>query len=175
MNTLVVARYNEPQGWMDGIPSMWKPLVVQKGQQLPNEGREASSWFWAMQHLRKRTGKVAFVQGNPFDHCPNLFDLLTQPCKGFRWLGDTNHLTDQHGSPHHSGLPIGTLHERWLGVPFQGTRQFAAGAQFLMPAIRLDRYNNAFYKRLQAEMSEGEFPWVMERLWEAFFGDRTVA
>lgn len=171
LNRLIVARHNEDLAWLKEIPDGWRATVVQKNQHLPNEGREGASFFWAMHHLRL-SGVVAFVQGNPFQHCPGLFDRLTQPITGFTWLGDSNHHTDGRGSPHHPGLPVDTLHERWLGKPHQGLTRFAAGGQFAIPATYLARYSKVFYEEMQVEaMSVEQAPWVLERLWEAFFGD----
>ena len=173
MNTLVIARHNEYKSWYDEVPPGWRLRVVQKGSHLPNEGREPSSFLYAMSVIRQRTGTVAFVQGDPLDHCPDLFGILQQPVEGFRWLGDVNHHTDSAGAPYHYGLPMAELHERWLGRPWPGGMvRFAAGGQFLMPASRLARYSRNVYKDLQRQACEvEEAPWVFERLWERMFGD----
>lgn len=164
----VVARYNEDTSWVMNLPPGWESLIIQKGQHLPNEGREPSSFFYAMQRL-KPTGTVAFVQGDPFDHYPNLFDRLAKPIKHFTWLGDTNHSTDSYGAPHHMGLPLGEKHQEWLGRPFQGTTWFGAGGQFAMPGSYLKKYPKKFYKQMQSEACVGENAWVYERIWEALW------
>lgn len=162
--TCVVARHNEDTSWVMNLPSGWKPLVIQKGVHLPNEGREPASFFYAMQHLDPG-GTVAFVQGDPFAHYPSLFDRLAKPVTEFTWLGDTNHSTDSHGSPHHPGLPVGEKHQEWLGEPFQGIAWFGAGGQFVIPGSFLKQHPVAFYRRMQAEACVGENAWVWERIW----------
>lgn len=166
--TIVVARHNEDTGWVMNLPPGWTPVIVQKGEHLPNEGREPASFLWAMQRLTP-TGTIAFVQGDPFDHCPNLFDVLTKPVKKFTWLGDTNHSTDSWGAPHHMGLPLGEKHEEWLGRPFHGTVWFGAGGQFVIPGSFLKKHTKKFYADMQAEACIGEHAWIFERIWESLW------
>jgi hypothetical protein len=103
---LVVARHEEDTSWYSRIPSGWKLLEVQKGRELPNTGREASSFLWAILHLYptlQDDDVVAFVQADPFDHTPDidLFLLLDRPTTGFRALGDYTYLSC--GTPPPSG------------------------------------------------------------------------
>lgn len=149
----------------------WEPFVVRKDAQVPNEGREASSFLWAMRKLHRdaRPADVfAFVQGNPFPHCADLLAQLRRPVRGFRWLGDL-HETREDGGPHHPGLPVGEKHREWTGRPWPGVVWFAAGGQFTLTGRELRRHKPAFYRKLQRQMSQGEMPWVAERLWGEIF------
>ena len=167
---LVVARHEENIDWLERVAG-WVPLVVQKGRDLPNEGREGSSFLWAMERLYDETGRVAFVQGNPFPHAPRLVEQLQEAREGsgFSWLGDPVFVSEADGSPWHEGLPVRDKQREWFGTEWDGPVVFAAGGQFVIDAEQLRSRPRDFYGRLAGEMSHGENPWVMERLWERLF------
>ena len=167
MNLIVVAAWQENTDWTLELPSGWKPWVLLKDVDFPNEGREASTFLHAMQILYNNPPKlVAFVQGNPFDHCPDLFDRLQRPCAEFTWLPEANHGSDQHGSPNHTGLPVGDLCEAWTGSRFDGHVMFAAGGQFMLPGKLLKKNPVDVYQTMEESVKMGEHAWVAERLWE---------
>ena len=163
---LVVARFQEDVSWVEQFPA-WEPMIVQKDVDLPNVGREPASFFWAMERLYDSHGTLAFVQGNPFAHAPNL-DL--RPVTEFTWLGNPHYVTDGNGGPHHYGLSVSTKLNEWLGQEWGEPIRFAAGGQFLIPGHLLRKWPREKYAQMLEEMSVGENPWVMERLWGQFFG-----
>ena len=165
---LVIAQHHENVRWAENLPSGWEPWVVTKDRDVPNEGREASSFLWAMRQLRGRTGTSAFVQGNPFHHEPDLLGKL-RPSNRFRWLGHP-HLSTADGGPHHVGLPVKARFEKWTGKPFPGEVWFAAGGQFILPLAMLRNRPAVWYENLQAQACEDENPWVLERLWGLMLG-----
>lgn len=147
----------------------WRPTVVRKGRELPNEGREASSYFWALHELYPRIkphDRIACVQGHPFDHDTNFPDSLDIDCQGFEALGDGHYNCDLSGAPHHPGLPIRESCERWFGLTPPERIYFTAGAQFMVPGRLILEHPRELYGRLVSAMSEEHAPWVMERLWE---------
>lgn len=163
---LVVARFNENTSWLRLVRKPWKPVIVQKGKDLPNEGREASSYLWAMQQFYDDDGYIAFVQGDPYAHA--VVHNILRPVTRFTWMGDSRYLSEEDGSPWHPGLPVREKHEQWIG-PWPGPIKFAAGAQFIVPAELIRTHPKEKYAELQEQMSEGENPWVMERLWQRLF------
>lgn len=169
MNHLVIARHQEDVSWCDTIEN-WKPLVVTKDVDLPNEGRECSSFMFGIAALYptlKPDDRVACVQGNPFEHCPNLADILKQT-GDFVPLGDWHTTCDLEGNPHHPGLPIVEYWNDWIGtVPPDGL-SFTAGGQFSVTANVLLNRPVEDYQRMVGEMSRPFAPWVMERLWSYF-------
>lgn len=172
MNTIVVGHYREDTAWTADLPPGWRPLVVTKDVDVPNEGREPASYLWAIQRLRPRARPAdvfAFVQGNPFDHCPDLLAELSAGATGFRWLGPPDHVSLFDGHPHHGGLPVRAKFEAWTGRDWPGQVAFAAGGQFIVTGAELRRHPPRFYRDLHAEMLVGEVPWVLERLWAAIF------
>ena len=87
---LVVARYNENVSWLNNVSPRWRVIVYNKGFSkvelthpnhqvicLHNRGREAETYS---QHMKRFYGRFAdltvFVQGRPFDHAPEMKELL---------------------------------------------------------------------------------------------------
>lgn len=172
MNWLVVARWQEDISWLDGVDG-WKKLVVQKGEQLPNEGREASSFFWALHQLYdglKRDQRVLCVQANPFDHSHDPLAEGLQEMDGFAHVGHWRIESDLQGAPHHPGLPMADMFRKWFGHEPPQSFPFCAGGQFVVDAQTIRRFPRGFYKRMVKHMNDhAEAPWVMERLWETMF------
>jgi hypothetical protein len=172
-NTIVVARYQEPRDWYELIPSHWTLLEVQKGRDLPNTGRECSSFLWAILGMYDRladTDRVAFVQGDPFAHCHDidLFLLLDRPLE-FVPLGDYTYVSGGEGHPHHTGIPVALRYEEWLGKRWPGAVRFAPGGQFVVTGKTLKSRPREFYQMLLDAMPDGMNPWVLERLWPTIF------
>lgn len=168
---LIVARFNEPTAWTQDIKD-WRVWVVQKGRDLPNEGREASSYFWAFAHLYKRLkpdDRVACVQGDPFVHDNDFPASLEVDSQGFQALGHWRVDCDLSGAPHHPGLPLVESARRWFDLELPERIHFTAGAQFVVPGSLILQHPRAFYREMVGAMSEEFAPWVMERLWELWF------
>jgi hypothetical protein len=179
MKTLVVARYQEDSAWYERIPRGWNLREIQKGREVENTGREVSSFLWAildMYDSLQDDDVVGFVQGDPFDHCPDIdiFLLLDRPTPEYRALGNDALLSDGRGGPHHPGLPVMERYEEWLGVPFPGSVRFAPGGQFVAPGSAIKRHPKEFWQRLFDQMGVDPNPWVMERLWGTVLGTPRV-
>ena len=174
MKTLVVARFEEDVSWYKRVPPDWKVMEVQKGREIENYGREVSSFLWAILRLYpslEPTDLVAFVQGDPFDHCPDIdpFLLLDRSTDGFRALGDYTYVSNGDGFPHHQGIPVAECYEEWLGEEFPGSIRFAPGGQFVVNGADIKKHKPEFYERLLKEMDDDLKPWCMERIWPALF------
>jgi len=167
MVVVVVAKYKEDTKWSDDLDS----FVVQKEIHMDNWGREPSSFLWyIINHYDELEGYYAFVQGNPFDHCHNLIsDVNKDPLTGFEWLGDTNYLTDENGSPYHTGLPVKHICDL-LGLEVKYPIYFARGGQFLVHSNRIKFKPKGFYEsclQLIKELDQAEY--VFERIWRELF------
>jgi hypothetical protein len=177
MKTLVVARYNEDVSWYEHVPSDWKIMEVQKGREVPNTGREVSSFLWAITQLYdelREDDLVAFVQGDPFDGCPDidLFILLDteRPSDGYFPLGDFTYVSGGDGAPQHVGLPVYEGYCRYLERPWPGAVSFAPGGQFRVAGRDILQRDKAEYHWLMDRASEDkDAPWVIERLWPTIF------
>lgn len=165
---LIVGRYNENIDWTYDFDD-WAVHVVTNGQDRPNIGREPGMFLWWIvknYSKLKDDSLYAFVQGDPFPHCKDLAERLGSDINGFLALGNTIVTSDSEGKPHHPGLPVKECFEKWIGKEFPGEVEFTAGGQFVVSGEAIKLRNKQFYEDLEAEMSEGEKPWVLERLWK---------
>lgn len=163
----VVARHEEDLGWSDGWAGV---VVVQKGRDLPNVGREASSWLWFLETAEIDPDTTyAFLQGDPRPHGVGLLNLRT--VDRYTPIGSTTLSCDLDGAPNHPGLQIERRAGEWLGVTVPPSITFRAGAQFLLPGrLALSRPRD-WYARLRRAVEEDKTgPWVMERLWQFVWG-----
>ncbi len=196
MNVLVVAVFNEDTGWLEKVPQTWDLMVLRKGIDLPNEGREAGTFLHAMTLPEVRAADwVAFVQGEPFEHCPDLIarlaalagrerpatqaadergdvgssptldDRSSRPASAFEWLGDP-HLSDRMGGPW-DRLPIAEKHLRWTDRPMGESVTFAAGGQFVVAGAAIRRLPVSRLDWLRQEAALERNAWSFERLWGA--------
>lgn len=171
MKRVIVARFNEDIEWTKDIPSDWDVVVVQKDVDTPNVGREASSYFWAIQKYYdeiKDDDSYIFVQGRYDDHTPDLFDRFNN-IYGFQGFGVSELISDGQGMPNHPVIPVAEYYEDWFFRPFPGSVSYYPGAQFGVRGKRIKKYKKKYYEFMQGEMSRKDAPYVMERLWKTLF------
>jgi hypothetical protein len=106
---IIIAKYKEDLSWVNSLNG-FNITVYDKSDELntytklENKGRESDTY---LQHIINNYNNLSdiniFVQGNPFDHCPNLYELIHNNI--YTLLG--NSITcDKYGNPHHFGIPI---------------------------------------------------------------------
>lgn len=169
---LIVARWNEDRNWLDHIPDGWQLVLVQKDVDVPNVGREASSYFYAIDLLYRKIqpeDTLAFMQGMPFDHCPEALRVL-RDVDEFTYLNDILKRCDGTGKPDHPYLEIKELYEKWVRKDFPGSVKFSPGAQFMVSGKDILKRPRKKYKKMYEEMCLDKYrPYVMERLWMSYF------
>jgi hypothetical protein len=84
----IVARYNEDISWTESLTG--DVAIYNKGETFPydlprvdvkNIGREAETYVRAIIDFYDKLEQfdsVCFLQGNPFDHCKNIMDILSK-------------------------------------------------------------------------------------------------
>ena len=171
MKILVVAKHHEDTAWTSDVPDEWNFLVVTKDLEVPKADREASSWLWAMEQLWVETGpedQIAFVQGDPFPHEPNLIEVLNDGLAAISYvpIGNQHHIDDWNGFPHGGGLEIRKFWERHIGDGCPQYFPFVAGGQFAISGDNLCSRDRGWYTGLyEAAVEEPKAPWILERLW----------
>ena len=166
---LVIAKYTEDVSW---IPLGDHVVVVyDKSSEYTNIGREAETFarFFA-ERYDTLTSKdtVWLLQGNPFDHCPDILHRFTRPVTHLEYLGGL-HTSDATGKPAHPGLPVGEAHAM-LFTETLHKWTFAAGAQYATPGHLVKNKTHDFWKRLHSLLyNEKICAWTMERLWPCVF------
>jgi len=169
---LIVAQYQEDVSWLQQIEE-WLPLVVTKGRDLPNEGRECSSFHWGIARLYDTLADddlVACVQGDPFAHDAQFPVSLQQECVTYTPLGHWSVVCDMEGAPHHGGLPLARYWDLWVGTDPPKVVRFTAGGQFIVSGAAIKKRPRNFYTRMVGHMADRHAPWCMERLWGHLFG-----
>lgn len=168
---VVVARYQENVDWTkECVPQV---SIVQKESDLPNFGREPSSFLWyIVRNYDQLDGLYFFCQGNPFDHCKHMLNYINTVDfgPGFTWLGNQSFESCGDGSPSHPGLPVAGIHELLTERNFPGRVMFAPGGQFCVGAETIKKHPKSYYQRCYDLLkSETQAPWVFERIWEELF------
>jgi hypothetical protein len=171
--TLVVAKYKEDTNWTKDVASDWRVLIITKDVDIPNAGREAASYFYAIiKHYNqiKPQDIWAFSQGNPFDHAPDIVTQLNQPIEGYTALGGhVTKTTDGNGGDDHPNLPVKEKYELWLKKDFPGHIEFKPGAQFMINGQAILKHPKDWYIQMMDNSTEAYNPYVLERLWPEIF------
>lgn len=180
---IVVAVYNENIDWIENLKDKRIFLYLKNSSRyeeiknkfpyvnveiLDNIGRESHTYLYHIcTHYYDLSDCVVFLQGNPFDHCPNILDLLTYSTTP-KFFGNT-HTCSGNGSPQHLGLPVAKLYREIFGK-IKVNFTFVAGAQFMIPDTTIIKHPLDFYKNLlNKHYSENLLPWCMERYWNYIF------
>jgi hypothetical protein len=167
---LVVARHLEDLSWLESLPDDWTPFVVYKDVDIPNKGREASSYFYALQKLSYGPGDtLAFVQGHPGIHGHHFIERLNGPMDGFTWLSEWVTSDDHYGYPHHPDLPLADKWREWFNEYPPDRFEFGAGAQFAIPGSLALKHDKQFYASMFEHANQGNAPWLFERYWQYIF------
>ena len=150
--TLVIARHEESLDWLLGREE--KHIVIQKGVDTPNIGREPISFlYFIVRDYEKLQGDYIFVQGKPFDHQNPLDGQKREKFK-----------CKPNGSPHHAGLEIHAVCKE-LDLPILEEYEFDPGGQFKVSAEQIKERPWEWYIKALHITTKGENPWVLERLW----------
>ncbi len=194
----VIARYKEPIDWVNDLGFDY--IIYNKGDKITsdkidqervleviNEGREAETYLrYITENYNDITDLVVFLQGNPFDHFPELFRVLSENKKAddIVSLGNNTHC-DLLGNDSYPGLPMGDF--RHLIIPGYSSDDkidFIAGAQFIVPGHLIknkpiewwnnvrDLYERYWFSDIPSGYGKpsGHFiAHVFERLWTHIF------
>jgi len=210
MLELVISRYNEDLTWLRDLPGTQSDVcakVYNKGHplpptfvgvtELPNVGREAHTYLHhIIENYETLADYTVFLQGRPFDHCPDLMERLHRyeeqlrfglvPLEDFIPLG--HHCTcDAIGMPQHQ-LPIAQTYRilfNELNTPHSFT--FVVGAQFVVSRKAIQSRSHLFYRRAIEMVNKDRgatingrndgLTWgahIMERMWRYVFNVETL-
>ena len=171
---IVVSRFNEDIQWLDALDSNVfvydkSELKIPDSIPLENKGRESDTY---LEHILRNYNSIddacIFLQGNPFDHCPNVIDQINSYKGGLIQLG-TIYTSDRHGHPNHPGLAIGETADL-IGLNHNNSFTFVAGAQYIVPSENIRSKTLSWWKTLKNihDLTPND-AWVFERLWPLIF------
>ena len=180
---IIVSRYNEPINWTNEFPNV---LIYNKGVNdldesynqimLDNVGREGHTYYkYIVDNYDNLKDYTCFLQGNPFDHSPNIIDNLhrciedlntmsfniintiptpLQPLKcciiDFRYLSERVFRTtlDLECSRNMQCKNIHSNFEKIFGMKCTDDCIFGAGAQFIVSKDRILKRPVQFYETI---------------------------
>jgi Protein of unknown function (DUF3431) len=164
---IVVARYNEDVEWTKQFKNV---IIYNKGEPLPdsyetviplkNVGREGHTYYqYIYENYDNLAEYTVFLQGNPFDHSPNIIDQVEE----FQSKKDLNvnflfltklilTITLDH-CPYHPGpLPISDVYEKLFDIKRKDSKiirfKFGAGAQFIVSKATILKRPRSFYLKI---------------------------
>lgn len=193
---LVVCRCGEELAWTRNVPRGLRITVYDKSPwphrpwpgaiPLPNFGREAHAW---LHHLSERYDSLAewtvFAQGHPFDHCPDMHQVIRglscgpAPSEGFWWLGFLWETDDARGrptfvhwtkNPERRELNLESFFRELWGEAAPEKIRYVGGGQFALSREVAYRRPRDFYDR--ARTLAANFPdaaHAFERTWDRVF------
>jgi hypothetical protein len=187
--SIVVARYNEDLNWTKNFSNV---IVYNKGTPLTNDfnqialnnvGREGHTYY---KHIYDNYDNLAdytfFLQGNPFDHSPNIIPNLIKYIGNinnkdlnvdFEFLSETILDCNLDGCIHHYGLPLRDVYEKLFDERHAFMNyKFGAGAQFIVSKKKILQRPKEFYLKI-IEMLENDINpvegYVIERFHNLVF------
>jgi len=195
---LVISRYNENIHWVEKVDPSVRVFLYNKGIpssnciQLPNVGRESLTYLHhIITHYSNLPDITIFVQGHPFDHTPNLLQLLSLDDMDQMWQGMLNidpnrkdRFPGYLGLSHYWGFEIEDEKHRndCRTPPIKDTwpklfddplpKMFWAnwGAQFAVSRWLIKSRPLHLYKFLcKCHYDHWHMPWAMECLWFPLF------
>jgi hypothetical protein len=188
MVAIVVARYTEDVEWTKQFPNV---TIYNKGPTLGNDypnvveglenvGREGHTYY---KHIYDNYDNLddytIFLQGNPFDHSPNIInDIHTyinskELTIDFEFLTKNNYNCSLAGCYIDPRLPIRRVYETLFGETKDNVEFiFGAGAQFIVSKHAILKKPKSFYLKiiemLQTDINPFE-GFVIERLHKVIF------
>lgn len=188
---VVVTRFNENIDWTCNLPysmciyNKGIPHLKQSFIQLPNFGREADAMLY---HITQRynclSETTAFLQGNPFDHCWNVLQLLEkhQHTTEVTWLGSNwGPVTKRFdGGPGNGSqfMVLETCDKLFKDCNFDTNTpfKFSAGAQYIVPKRFILNKSLAWWQHTYSVFKssfclvsghghKNSAPWIFERIW----------
>jgi len=158
---IVVARYNENIEWTKQFTNV---IIYNKGNKLTdyndiilnNVGREGHTFYkYIYDNYDKLENYTIFLQGNPFDHSPNIINDLNNYINNnnlsieFDFLSDKILDSNLSGCRHHSNLPLIDTYEKLFNERKESMEiTFGAGGQFIVSKKNILKRPKDFYYKI---------------------------
>jgi hypothetical protein len=157
------------------------PELSEKEIHLPkNVGKEGHTYYtYICKNYDRLPDHIIFLQGNPFDHSPNLFENIrnyTNSPSDFAFFSEIiEHTTFQKERDRHwQCVNIYDTYENIIGVKCDITQQciFGHGAQFAVSKFAILKHPKTFYENIVRILERDENPlegYDVERLHHTIF------
>jgi len=185
--TIVVSRYNENIDWTKQFLNV---IIYNKGSSLNNHkyneiiinnvGREGHTYYkYIYDNYDNLTDYTIFLQGNPFDHSPNIISNLNKYINNkdlninFEFLSEIIIDCNLTGCHYHKGLPLIETYEKIFNERKKNMKfKFGCGAQFIVSKNKILERPKEFYFKLVEMLGNDKNPiegFVIERFHSLIF------
>jgi hypothetical protein len=189
--TIVVARYNEDITWTEQFPST-NVVIYNKGESLfqsdkkyneillENVGREGHSYYkYIYDNYDDLSDYTIFLQGYPFDHSPNIIELIHTYTNhpdlhiDFELLSSNIVGCNLSGCSYHPYLPLVSVYEQLFNErKYEMLFVFGMGGQFIASKLQILKHPREFYLKIVEMLQYDINPiegYVMERFHSLVF------
>jgi GR25 family glycosyltransferase involved in LPS biosynthesis len=186
---IVVARYNENIDWTTQFSNL---LIYNKGTRLgifneillDNVGREGHTYYkYIYDNYYNLNDYTIFLQGNPFDHSPNIIQNLKKYIYknnldlDFEFLSETISNCNLSGCKLHYKLELKTVYEKIFNIKRDTMEfQFGQGSQFIVSKTQILSRPREFYLNIVKILDYDKNPiegYVIERFHKLIFANET--
>jgi hypothetical protein len=184
--TILVARFNEDIEWTKQFSNV---ILYNKGNELPNDfnqilienvGREGHSYYkYIYENYSNLEDYTIFLQGNPFDHSPNIINTLNkyifnQDLKiDFEFISENILDCNLSGCIYHDDLPLKEVYEKIFNEKNEIKEfKFGSGAQFIVSKAKILQRPETFYLNIYELLQYDINPiegFVIERFHQMIF------
>jgi hypothetical protein len=187
---IIIARYNESLEWTKQFSNV---IIYNKGEKLEecyneikleNVGREGHTYYkYIYDNYDNLADYTIFLQGNPFDHSPNIIKNLEKNIinkdlqNDFKFLSKTKLFCKLSGCSHHNGLPLIDVYEKIFDTKLTDKKKnksfrFGAGGQFIVSKNQILKRPKEFYLKIIEILQNNIDPiegYVIERFHSLIF------
>lgn len=160
---VVIARYNEDLSWISKIK--YETIVFNKNENekhlfennLPNVGREGHTFFnFIVNNYKNLPDFIAFLQGNPYDHCPNFIEIINNFDfkKDFTPIGPLFEETTKYESINKEV----TSFSKKIGFDLKFPLFCVRGAQYIISKNLIQKKPIEYYKKILDTVSHEIYP-----------------
>ena len=183
---LIVARYNENVEWTKEFTNV---IIYNKGNKLTdefnqiflnNDGREGHTYYkYIYDNYDNLSDYTIFLQGNPFEHSPNIINNLHKYINNkdlsidFEFLSEYIINCNLSGCSWHYGIPLIDIYEKLFNERKENMEFiFGAGAQFIVSKKNILKRPKTFYLKIVEILQNDIHPiegFVIERFHKLIF------
>jgi hypothetical protein len=182
---IIVSRYNEEISWTKEFSNV---IIYNKGKtlngeyneiEIKNVGRESHTYFkYIYDNYNNLDDYTIFLQGNPFDHSPNIIKNLKKYTTEnielkFEFLSEKIIECSLNGCRYHPGLPLREYYKYIFGNEGDNSVfSFGAGAQFIVSKTQILKHPKDFYLKILKTVDNHICPieaYILERFYKLIF------
>jgi hypothetical protein len=161
---VIIARYTEDVSWTSLLKYPFKIFNKNLADShlfelnLPNVGREGHTHFsYIVNNYKNLPNFIAFLQGNPFDHCKNVITNINEFKFNNSFLPLGNIFEERLVEYPHILQEV-TEYSKKIGFEIKQPLFYVPGAQYIISRDLILTKPLDFYKKILSSVSEGIYP-----------------